>query len=157
MLQHWVRSGLAHLAPAIPLLAPCRHDLAAAARDRCAASVARLKAQLGLPATTSAEGSSSGASSVIREPAAAEPGSKSSGQAEAAAGGKSGGQAAAGSKGSKGGGGLRHRLAVRSLRSAEAGLTKWAAKADELELQVAAAREEALAKPLGTAFIALFK
>lgn len=141
--------------------AALRYDLAAAARDRAAVSITRLKAKLGLDATpaaaeTAGQGGGSGASSANCEAGReAEASGKSNGQAEAAPGGKRGDQAEAAGKSS--GAGLRHRLAARSLRSAEAAQAKWSAQADELELQVAAARQAALDKPLGTAFIALFK
>lgn len=53
--------------------------------------------------------------------------------------------------------GWRLRLAAKQLGWAEAGEAKWGERAALLEAQVAEARAAALAHPLGTAFIALFR
>lgn len=62
-----------------------------------------------------------------------------------------------GKAGSSGLAGWKCRKAAKRLAKAEAEEGKWRQLAAELEAQVEAARQAALAQPLGTAFIALFK
>ncbi|EFN57874.1 hypothetical protein CHLNCDRAFT_57000 [Chlorella variabilis] len=68
-----------------------------------------------------------------------------------------GGSGKAGGGGSGSGGGRKAARAAARLARAEAGLAKWQGRVEELEQQIVAARQHALARPLGTAFIALFR
>lgn len=63
----------------------------------------------------------------------------------------------AGAASGAGGGGRQAAKAAARLETAEARLSKWTARAAELEGQVLEAQHAALARPLGTAYIALFR
>ena len=75
------------------------------------------------------------------------------GPAEAGAGAKGAGDAANGSSSSS----KQAANASAKLSKAEAQLAKWQQRTAELEAQLLAAQQAALAQPLGTAFIALFR
>lgn len=71
-----------------------------------------------------------------------------------------GGGSSEGKSGSSGSGRIvawRRRRAAKRLAHAQAEHGKWQQRAAELEQRAEAARQEALARPLGTAFIALFE
>lgn len=72
--------------------------------------------------------------------------------AEGGAGAKGGNAAAGGSRTSR-----QAAKASTRLAKAEAELSKWQQRATELEAQLLSAQQAALAQPLGTAFIALFR
>lgn len=66
-------------------------------------------------------------------------------------------EAAAGASSGAGGGVRQAARAAARLETAEARLSKWTARAAEREGQVVEAQQAAMARPLGTAYIALFR
>jgi len=135
-----------------------KHDEALTRRERAAAAVAALRLRLKAAAATGAqpEGAASGSAcpdgraesdtlcklSLAAAPAAALP-EGHAGQGEAAVVGAAAGTACT-------------ETAAR-LAKAEAELAKYEQQVAELEAVIVQARKHALARPLGTAFIALFR